>query len=148
MKAIGPSFKSELNVKELATGLLLRGVQGISWVEGSTERNLDPFVASVTQAQRAAVEEVYAAHNPATPGPIAVNWGGFAKAFVPIIGGATQLRAAMKLYPSLILYFMNHDASGIQADVVAAKAAAHITAQQASDIVAAATANGITLVLP
>ena len=104
--------------------------------------------AQLTEQQIAAIKAVLTAHNPATPGPIAVNWGGFAVAFVPIVGGATQLRAAMKLYPSLILYFINRNAAGVQADVIAAKTAAHITAQQASDIVAAAAANGITLVVP
>lgn len=59
---IGPAFLEDLKAKELATGLTLFQ-PGVSW----TPAGLDPLPASLTAAQRTAIEEVVAVHNPAKP---------------------------------------------------------------------------------
>lgn len=79
MKPIGPHFIDELKAKEVATGLKLVGVPGISWCTNDTKRALDPFPESATPEQRQAVEEVYAAHDPTKQPRRESNWTGFAK---------------------------------------------------------------------
>jgi len=78
---IGSTFPHELRVKEQQTGLSLVGVPGISW----TASGLDPWVPElVTPAQRQALEEVFAAHDPLGPPPRSAYRENRVKAYLPV----------------------------------------------------------------
>lgn len=67
---IGPHFYDEMLAKEKKTGLKLV-VDNVAWNVNDPDRGLDPLPTTLTAAQRTAIEEVVAAHDPNWVSPLA-----------------------------------------------------------------------------
>jgi len=125
MKAISPSFTSELKAKEQATGLALL-VPGVSWVQGSTERALDPFPEGLSQAERDAINEVYAAHDPAAT---LLDVPGF-KAWLKANMTFTLRNKVHKVYPMFIHDLSEQNWADFEAGCLEVKVDVPLTAVQ------------------